>query len=214
MTARLQSIILYYIILYYIILYYNYFVGNLSKTAGEQPPDRRLYSVDCANSERCDCITLELDVNQGYKLHFLVDSGADISLAQSYKFLGTAKFEPKDKVRVKSVEGSVVETHGSFENRIREGGIDVLFRFQQVSQKVDVKGEGILGRNFFKLMQTRICYKQRLLTFRHAGFLISKKLRSLLKPEFGAFQGVGVGKLTLPARTEVIVQLPVSGEGL
>jgi len=40
-------------------------------------------------------------VSQGRKLHFLVDSGADISLVKSYKLLGTAEFEPKDRVRVK-----------------------------------------------------------------------------------------------------------------
>ena len=45
----------------------------------EQPPDRLLYSVGCANKECCDYITLELDVSQGRKLHFLVDSGADIA---------------------------------------------------------------------------------------------------------------------------------------
>jgi hypothetical protein len=49
--------------------------------------------------------------------------------------------------------------------------------------------------------------------------VIHKELRSLPDLESGAHQGVGVGKLTLPARTELIVQLPVSagsriGEGL
>jgi len=46
-----------------------------------------------------------------------------------------------------------------------------------------------------------------------------KKLISLPELEREAHQGVGVGKLTLPARTELIVRLPVSvgsriGEGL
>jgi len=46
-----------------------------------------------------------------------------------------------------------------------------------------------------------------------------KKLISLPELEREAHQGVGVGKLTLPARTELIVQLPVSvgsriGQGL
>ena len=49
-------------------------------------------------------------MSQGRKLHFLVDSGADISLVKSYKLLGTAEFKPKDRVCVKSVEGSVIET--------------------------------------------------------------------------------------------------------
>ena len=48
---------------------------------------------------------------------------------------------------------------------------------------------------------------------------MNKELISLLEMEIGAHQEVGVGKLTLPARTELIVQLPVSvgsriGDGL
>ena len=56
------------------------------------------------NREHCDYITLELDVSQGHKLYFLVDSGADISLVKSYKLLETAEFEPKDRVCVRSVK--------------------------------------------------------------------------------------------------------------
>jgi hypothetical protein len=46
------------------------------------------------------------------KLYLLVDSGADISLLKSQKLTGTAEFEPKEKVRVKSVEGSVIGPTG------------------------------------------------------------------------------------------------------
>jgi ssDNA-binding Zn-finger/Zn-ribbon topoisomerase 1 len=125
--------------------------------AREQLPDCLFYSVGCVNREHCDYITLELDVNQGHKLYFLVDSGADISLIKNYKLLGAAEFEPKDRVRV---EGFVIETHGSIEIRIREGRIDIPFHFQLVSKQVDLRGDGILGHDFFKLMQTRICYKE------------------------------------------------------
>jgi len=118
-------------------------------------------------------------VSQGRKLHFLVDSGADISLVKSHKLLGTAEFEPKDRVCVKSVEGSVIETHGSIETGIRKGGIDIPFHLQLVSMQVDLKGDGILGREFFKSKQARICYKERSLTFRHAGCVMRKKLISL-----------------------------------
>ena len=183
--------------------------GKRGKTAEEQPPDRRLYSVGCVNGEH-DYITLELDTSQGHKLYFLVDSGADITLVKSYKLLGTAEFEPKDGVRVKSIGGAVIETHGSIQTRIREGRIDIPFRFQLVSQQVGVKGDGILGRDFLKLMQARICYKGRSLTFRRAGFVIHKKLISLPELDNGAHQGVGEGKLTLPASIELIVKLPVS----
>jgi hypothetical protein len=57
-------------------------------------------------------------VSHGHNLYFLVNSGADISLVNIYKFLGTAEFEPEDRVRVKMVEGSVIETHSS---RLRYG---------------------------------------------------------------------------------------------
>jgi hypothetical protein len=87
-------------------------------------------------------------VSQGRKLHFPVDSGADISLVKSYKLLGTAQFEPKDRARVKSVEGSAIEAHGSIETRIRKGGMDIPFHFLPVSKQVDLKGDGILRRDF------------------------------------------------------------------
>jgi hypothetical protein len=78
----------------------------------------------------------------------MVDSRADISFVKIYKLLVTAEFEPTDRVRVKSVEGSVIETHDSIETRIREGRIDIPFSFQLVSKQVDLEGDGILGRGF------------------------------------------------------------------
>jgi hypothetical protein len=69
---------------------------------------------------------LDLDVGNGEKLHLLVDSGADISLLKSRRLLGTAEFEPRDRVRVKSVEGSVIETHGSIETKILERSLKFL----------------------------------------------------------------------------------------
>jgi len=56
---------------------------------------------------------LDLDVENGEKLHLLVDNGADIRLLKSRRLLGRAEFEARDRVRVKSVEGSVTETHGT-----------------------------------------------------------------------------------------------------
>jgi len=120
--------------------------GNeVRRAENSRPTD----SVGCVNRKHCECTILELDVSQGHLLCFLVDSGADINLVKSYKLLRTAEFESKDRVRVKRVEGSVIETHGSLETRIRKGGIDIPFRFQLVSQRVDLKGEGILGCYFF-----------------------------------------------------------------
>jgi hypothetical protein len=83
-----------------------------------EPPDRHLYSTGCTDPERCDYVVLELDVSQGRQLYFLVDSGADISLVKSEKLLGTAEFEPKDRVRVKSVDGLTIETQSRLETQV------------------------------------------------------------------------------------------------
>jgi len=84
---------------------------------------------------------------------------------------------------------------------------------------VDLKEDGILQHDFLESMQAQICYKERSLTFRHAGCVMRKKLISLPELESEAHQGVGVAKLTLLTRTELTVRLPVSvgsriGEGL
>jgi len=73
-------------------------------------------------------------VSQGHKLYFLVDSGADISSVKSEKLLSTAEFEPTDRVRVKSVEGSIIETHGSLETQVREDDMNIPYRLQLVSK--------------------------------------------------------------------------------
>jgi len=78
-----------------------------------------------------------------------VDSRADISLVKSEKLLGMAEFKPKDRVRVKSVEGSMIETHGSLETQVLEGEMSIPYHLKLVSKQVDLKGDGILGRDFF-----------------------------------------------------------------
>jgi hypothetical protein len=155
---------------------------------------------------------LELDVSKGDKLYFLVDSRADISLVKSRKLLGTAEFEPRDRVHVKSVDGSILETHGGIETRIRVDGIEIPYSFQLVSQQVDLRGDGILGRDFLKMMQAHICCKKRLLTFQYKGSTVHKKLGPPPGYESKTSQDRSVDMLTIPARTEMIVRLPVNIE--
>jgi hypothetical protein len=87
-------------------------------------------------------------VSQGHKLYFLVDSGADYSLVKREKLLGTAEFEPRDRVRVGRVEGSMIETHGSLETQVLEGEMSIPYRLQLVSKQIDLKGDRILGLTF------------------------------------------------------------------
>ena len=100
-----------------------------------------------------------------------MESGADFSLVKSEKLLGTAEFEPKDRVRVKSVEGSMIENHGSLETQVLEGKMSIHYRLQLVSKQVELKGDGIQRRDFLQAMQARICYKGQVLNFCTRAFL-------------------------------------------
>ena len=88
-----------------------------------------------------------------------MDSGADISLVKSKKLLGMAEFEPRDQVRVKSVEGSMIETYGSLDTHVLEGEMSIPYCLQLVSKEIDLKGDGILGHDFLKVMRAHICYR-------------------------------------------------------
>ena len=145
-------------------------------------------------------------------MYFLVDSGADISLVKSQRLIGTAEFEPKNRVRVKSVDGSILETHGSIETLIQEEGLDIPYSFQLVSHQVDLRGDGILGRDFLKAMQAHICYKEKMLTFQYKGTTVQKGLGPPPGSEGGTPRNRSLDRIILPARAEVIVRLPVTKE--
>jgi hypothetical protein len=59
-------------------------------------------------------------------------------------------------------------------------------------------------------MQAHICYKERLLTFQYEGITVHKKLGPLPGSESETSQDRRVDRLTLSARAEMIVRLPVN----
>jgi len=95
------------------------------------------------------------------------------------------------------------------ETQVLEGEMSIPYRLQLVSKQVGLKGDGIFGRDFLKAMQARICYREQVLIFQYEGIFVRKKLTSLPRTELGALKDERVNKLTLPARNEVIVQVPV-----
>jgi hypothetical protein len=124
--------------------------------------------------------------------------------------VGTTEFEPKEKVRMKSVEGSIIETHRSIKTNIVEGSLQIPFSFQLVSQQVDLLGDGILGWDFLKQMQAQICYRTKTITFRYEAVTITKPLSNDL---VGSDVGIREGRPKLLPRSETIVRLPVE-EGI
>jgi hypothetical protein len=81
-----------------------------------------------------------------------------------------------------------------------------------VSHQIDLRGDGILGRDFFEAMQAHICYKERLLTFKYGGTTVRKKLGHPPWSNREDFPDMSLDRLILPPRAEVIVKLPVTEE--
>jgi len=111
-------------------------------------------------------------------------------------------------VRVKGVDGSLIETHGRVETKILESEISIPYRLELVSKQVDVRCDGILGRDFLQAMSASICYKETASVFWYEGTCVRKKLTFLPETERETLRD-GRLKLKLPARTEMVVQVPM-----
>jgi hypothetical protein len=158
---------------------------------------------------------MNLDVGNDCTLYLLVDSGADVSLLKSASMLGTAEFEPKESMRIRNVEGSVIETYGSIETKLLEGNEEIPFKLQLVNKQVDLLGDGILGRDFLEQMQARICYTSHTLTFSYAGTNVVKYLKPHPSRREPRSPEVQIDSIRVKPRSEVIVRVPVeSGSAL
>jgi hypothetical protein len=62
-------------------------------------------------------VALKLNISEE-KERFLLDTGADVSVINSRNVIGTAKFEPRRKTRLKGINGAVIVTHGTVEANI------------------------------------------------------------------------------------------------
>jgi hypothetical protein len=115
---------------------------------GEQSSDSQFHSIGCMNADRGDFVKLTLDVSKEKELFFLVDTGADVSIVNSKKLIGTTEFEPRQKVRFKSVDRSIVETYGLVQAHLLEEKMSIPVEFQLVNQQVDIRGRWYSRKRF------------------------------------------------------------------
>jgi hypothetical protein len=132
----------------------------------------------------------------------MVDTSADISLLKPNNLDNTRKFDPDGRVKVKTVDGSIIETLGTVRTVVNADSLKIPFTFQLVSKQVDIPCDGILGRDFLEHAGAQICY-----TF-GAG---SNKVSKPLSPISAGSQTKRIRRLVLPSRTELVVKLPVKG---
>jgi hypothetical protein len=152
-----------------------------------------------------DFIDLTLDISKE-KLFLLIDTGANVSVIKSQMLIGSTEFEPQQKVRLKSVDGSVVEIDGLVKAQIRGGKCSIPMEFQLVNKQVDLEGDGILGKAFLTKVKAQICYDNNSVRFKWQNCNFEKKL---IKAGQIEKESRKVRTIILPKRSETIVMLPV-----
>jgi hypothetical protein len=179
--------------------------------AEDRPPDRSkpsigsVHVIGSGNRTAAECIRVHTDISNGRELSLLVDTGEDVSLLKPDNLDKTRKFDPDGRVRVKSVDGSIIETFGAVQTIANVYSLKIPFTFQLVSKQVDIPCDGIVGRDFLEYVGAQICYASGTLTLRTGGSKISKTL----SPINAENKTNGIRILVLPSRTELMVRLPV-----
>jgi hypothetical protein len=146
-----------------------------------------------------------MDISNGRELLLLVDTGADVSLIKPGNFDKTREFDPDGKIKVKSVDGSIVENFWTVKTIVNVDSLKIPFSFQLVGKQVDILCDGIVGRDFFEHAGAQISYASGTLKLGTS----SSKIKKTLSPINAENQTRRVRKLVLPSKTELMVRLPV-----
>jgi hypothetical protein len=137
----------------------------------------------------------------------LVDTGADISLLKGNKLIRTTEYDPEKKVKVKCVDGSPMQTHGTVVARIELKNSSIPHEFQLVNKQVDIPCDGILGRDFLQRVKAKICYETRTVELNGESCVMVGKGK---ESEAGKIKVKPTEFIKLPPRAECVVKLPVS----
>jgi hypothetical protein len=118
-----------------------------------------------------------------------------VPVISSKKLIGTTEFNPQQKIRLKSVDGSIVEMHSLLKAQVQEGKVEIPIEFQLIIEQVDLEGDGILGKDFLQKMKAQIRYENKSVNFKWRNVSFENKLTSK-----GETNNREVRKITLPKR--------------
>lgn len=147
-----------------------------------------------------------MNISKTGELLFLIDSGADISVLKGEKLIGSTEYDPERKVRVKSVSGSLIETHGAIEAEINLENSSITHEFQLANKQIDIPCDGILGRDFFRNAKAQICYDTQCVKLNGEMIkMVNANQTEIAKTE----KTRETRNIILPRRSECVVKLPV-----
>jgi hypothetical protein len=72
--------------------------------------------------------------------------------------VGSTRYDPSKRAKVKGVKGSEIEIFGTVKAKVQLGNISVSYEFQLVQKQIDIPCDGIIGRDFLLCTKTRIYY--------------------------------------------------------
>jgi hypothetical protein len=145
-------------------------VGKREKTVGSYSTIGRI------SRNEYDGLEWEVNVSKARKLQFLVDTGADMSLIKSIKLVREKKFDLHRSMKVKSIDGSVMQTYGVTEADVKERNFMVQFPFHLVNKQVDHAYDRILGKDFLQRTKANICFASKIITLEAIGRKVTKRM--------------------------------------
>jgi hypothetical protein len=157
--------------------------GKREPAVGRQPTDGQQHAIGCVNTTKGDFIELKLDISEEKGLLLLLDTEAEVSVVKSQKLIGSTRFDPQQKIKLKSVDGLVVETYGLVEAKVKEGSRRIPISLQFVHKQLDIEGDGILGKDFLLRTRAQICYEQKRVNFKWQNSRFEKPLRCYKEAE-------------------------------
>jgi hypothetical protein len=125
-------------------------------------------------------------------------------LIRCTKLIGEAEFDPDHRVKVKSVDGSIVQTYGVIKVEVQEGNFRVRFPYHLVNKQVDLVYDRILGMDFLQRTKANISYVSNRVTFEADGHKVMKEMFSTT----GKHMEGHAKSMSLPKGSEITVELP------
>jgi len=125
--------------------------------------------------------------------------------------IGSTRYDPGKRVKVKSLEGSEIETFGIVKAKVQVENNSVPFEFQLVNKQVDIPRDGIIGRDFFLHTKAQICYdSQNVKVGRNALRMVNAVTPRSKSANVKSRKAQLKGKKRLLHRSERKVRVPIS----
>jgi hypothetical protein len=133
-------------------------VGRESSPSGPQ-----VVMLGCtrAADSPLDTVTLSVDVGERNKLRFLIDSGADLCLCKHGGLEEGTVYNSAISVNVKGISNAIEMTLGEVMLKLSTETHETDHKFQIVGDGINIRCDGLLGKDFFENKKTKIDYECR-----------------------------------------------------